>query len=517
MIKSDFAGFDLSPEVFQAVCQQGYTTPTEIQRHAIPPILSGRDVIGHAKTGTGKTAAFALPLLSGIDTSQPHPQICVLAPTRELAIQVADAFGTYASHLDGLRIVTIYGGAAYGPQISQLKRGAHIVVGTPGRVIDHMKRGNLKLDQLKSFVLDEADEMLNMGFAEDVKWILSQSSSERQTLLFSATMPDNVRTIANAHLQDPKLISLHSDTMTTTTVSQRVCTVVPREKAGVLASILESETTDGVIVFVKTKEMSSRLSEILCQRGYRASALNGDMRQQQRERTVEELKSGRINIVVATDVAARGLDVERISHVVNYDFPHDPQAYVHRIGRTGRAGREGHAILLVSPREKSKLRRLEKVTGQKMTWMDKPSFDTILDAREKDLRSKILETIGKHNVERSADMISSMLADHPELTINQVAAALAALATKATERRPQRKNGEERNADRSRKKKQERRQGRDQAHAREQYGSFDTVPPKAFAKRSDSDAMSGHKSDKRKGKAAKSDRRRGANDMAQYR
>lgn len=430
---TDFSSFELTPEVAEAVKAEGYTEPTEIQAQTIPLILSGSDVIGQAKTGTGKTAAFALPLLCRVDPKKFHPQVCVLAPTRELAIQVAKAFETYGRFMGDLRIATIYGGQGYGSQINQLKRGAQIVVGTPGRLIDHMKRGNVKLDQLRSFVLDEADEMLNMGFAEDVKWILAETTGERQTLMFSATMPKNLKRIAEAYLTDPKQISVHSETMTTSTVKQRVCVASPREKLGLLARVLESEPNEGTIVFVKTKEMSTRLAENLCQRGFKASALNGDMQQHQRERTVERLKSGQLNILVATDVAARGLDVERITHVVNYDFPHDTEVYVHRIGRTGRAGREGHAILFVGPREKYKLRQLEKVTGQPMTWMDKPTNEMIQANRVGKLQEQLTKVIKEAELTTQTKFVNQFVAENPDITMGQLAAALAKIATAGTE------------------------------------------------------------------------------------
>lgn len=424
-----FAEFELLPSIQAAIVQRGYTEPTVIQAETIPHILAGRDVVGQAETGTGKTAAFALPLLSRIDVSIRAPQVLVLAPTRELAIQVAEAFETYGKDLKGLRIATVYGGQGFATQISQLKGGAQIVVGTPGRVMDHMRRGLLKLDALATFALDEADEMLKMGFADDVQWILSHAPDARQTLLFSATLPNAVRNIASKYLRDPIHITAKSKTMTAATVSQRVVAVNPREKLSTLGRILEAETTEGVIVFVKTKETSSRLAEGLCQRGYLASALNGDMQQQQRERTVERLKSGKLNIVVATDVAARGLDVERISHVINYDFPHDTEAYVHRIGRTGRAGREGIAILFMNPREKHRLRILEKVTRQKMTWMDRPTNETILTTRTTRLFEKLKTTMANKKVmAQHTTMIAKYITENPEVPVEELAAALAVIA-----------------------------------------------------------------------------------------
>lgn len=428
-----FSNFELRPEVLEAVKTEGYTTPTEIQSQTIPLILEGRDVIGQANTGTGKTAAFALPLLSRIDPHLHKPQVVVLAPTRELAIQVAEAFEVYAQNLPQIKVATIYGGQSYGIQISQLKRGAQIVVGTPGRVIDHMKRDKLKLDNIATFVLDEADEMLNMGFADDVQWIMGELPAERQTLLFSATMPQKLRRIVELYLNDPENITSSKKTLTTSTVTQRACIVPPREKLRLLARILESEQTDGVIVFVKTKEMSSRLAENLCQRGFQASALNGDMAQQQRERTVERLKDGRLNILVATDVAARGLDVDRITHVINYDYPTENEAYVHRIGRTGRARREGKAILFVGPRERNQVNYLQKVTGQKVTWMLQPTNEEINAQRAVTLKTQLAKEIARGKLDEPTEVVQEFLAENPEATIEQVAAGLAQMIMRKRE------------------------------------------------------------------------------------
>ncbi len=427
-----FAELDLAPQVQEAVEKQGYTITTPIQAMTIPPILAGADVVGQAETGTGKTAAFALPILSRIDTQIRKPQVLVMAPTRELAIQVAEAFEKYGQFIPTLGIATVYGGQHFSIQVNQLKRGAQVVVGTPGRVMDHMRRGQLSLDDLSTLVLDEADEMLRMGFAEDMEWVFSQAPKERQTLLFSATLPNAVRKVAEKYLTDPEHIRAKSKTMTAATVKQRVCCVKYSEKAPTLARILESEVTEGVIVFVKTREMSTRLSESLCQSGYRASALNGDMQQNQRERTVDRLKSGQLDILVATDVAARGLDVERISHVINFDYPHDPEAYVHRIGRTGRAGREGHAILLVTPKEKYKLRTLEKFTRQSIAWMDRPTVESVQAARADKLMAKIEKTM-KKNLSVQKELINKFMAAHPEAKLEDVAAAIAAIATTKSE------------------------------------------------------------------------------------
>ena len=430
--ENQFADYDLLPEVHEAIANQGYTVATPIQAMSIPPILSRADVVGQAETGTGKTAAFALPLLSRIDMSIRKPQVLVLAPTRELAIQVAEAFQTYGKYIRKLGVATVYGGQHYSIQVNQLKRGAQIVVGTPGRVMDHMRRGQLSLDSLATLVLDEADEMLRMGFADDMDWIFGEAPADRQTLLFSATLPNGVRKVAEKYLTDPKHLRAKSKTMTASTVSQRVCCVRYSEKMPTLARILESEVTEGVIVFVKTREMSTRLSEELGQRGYRASALNGDMQQNQRERTVDRLKSGRLDILVATDVAARGLDVERISHVVNFDYPHDPEAYVHRIGRTGRAGRQGNAILLVTPKEKHKLKILEKFTRQTITWMDRPTVASVQEARTVKLMAKVQKVARKDLAVQKAQ-IAEFMESNPDLTLEDVAAAFAAIATRHVE------------------------------------------------------------------------------------
>ncbi len=348
-----FYDLALSKPVLKALDEVGYETPSPIQAEMIPCVMSGADVIGQAQTGTGKTAAFALPLLSRIDLKKKKPQVLVLAPTRELAIQVAEAFQRYASHIKGFHVLPVYGGQDYRGQLQQLKRGVHVVVGTPGRVMDHMRRGTLMLDELDCLVLDEADEMLRMGFIDDVEWVLEQTPDERQVALFSATMPSVIRRIAQKHLNNPQEVTIKTPTTTADTIRQRVWMVSGVHKLDALTRILEAETFDGMIIFVRTKITTADLAEKLKARGYEAAALNGDIAQKQRERTIMQLKSGKLDILVATDVAARGLDVQRISHVINYDIPLDTEAYVHRIGRTGRAGRKGEAILFASPREKT--------------------------------------------------------------------------------------------------------------------------------------------------------------------
>ena len=354
-VELTFKDLNLPAELLQALEKVGYETPTPIQAECIPLIMAGHDLLGTAQTGTGKTAAFALPMLANIDANNSNTQLLVLAPTRELAIQVAEAFQVYASFSRKINVLPIYGGSSYDNQIRQLRRGAQVVVGTPGRVIDHIKKGTLKLDNLKFLVLDEADEMLRMGFIDDVEWILSHAPAERQTALFSATMPDPIRKITKRYLNDPKQVKIESKVTTASTIKQRYCQVAGHHKLEALTRIMEVEQFDGVIIFVRTKTATMELAEKLSARGYAVEPLNGDIPQNSRERTVERLKRGKIDILVATDVVARGLDVERVSHVINYDVPYDTESYVHRIGRTGRAGRTGDAILFISHREKRML------------------------------------------------------------------------------------------------------------------------------------------------------------------
>ncbi|HET7845588.1 MAG TPA: DEAD/DEAH box helicase, partial [Xanthomonadales bacterium] len=372
-----FASLGLSAPVLEALAAVGYESPSPIQAATIPPLLEGRDVLGQAQTGTGKTAAFALPALSKLALDQRLPQVLVLAPTRELAIQVAEAFQRYAAKLPGFHVLPIYGGQAYGPQLGGLRRGAHVVVGTPGRMIDHLDRKSLDLSQVRWLVLDEADEMLRMGFIDDVEKILKSVPAERQTALFSATMPPPIKRIAQTYLRDPVEVTIAAKTRTATTVRQRYWLVSGMHKLDALTRILEAETFDGMIVFARTKQATEELAERLEARGFSAAAINGDIQQQQRERTIARLKDGQLDILVATDVAARGLDVERISHVVNYDIPYDSESYVHRIGRTGRAGRSGDAISFVTPRERGLLNRIEKTTKQPLTQMQLPTVEDI--------------------------------------------------------------------------------------------------------------------------------------------
>ena len=421
-----FQQLALSEPILKALNDVGYETPSPIQAETIPLLLSGRDVLGQAQTGTGKTAAFALPALSNIDISQRDPQILVLAPTRELAIQVAEAFHKYAKHIKGFNVLPIYGGQEYGGQIRSLKRGVHAVVGTPGRVMDHIRKGTLNLDGLKTLVLDEADEMLRMGFIDDVEWILEQTPKTRQIALFSATMPTQVRRIATAHLTNPAEITIKMKTATANLIRQRFWPVSGMHKLDALTRILEAETFDGMIIFVRTRIATVEVAEKLSARGFAASALNGDIPQAQRERTVDQLKKGKLDILVATDVAARGLDVERISHVVNYDIPHDTEAYIHRIGRTGRAGREGDAILFVAPRERRMLNAIERATSKKIELMELPSTELINDKRIAQFKQAIADTLATEDLGLFKHLVEQYQNEHNVPAI-EIASALAKL------------------------------------------------------------------------------------------
>jgi ATP-dependent RNA helicase DeaD len=421
-----FHDLALSKPVLKALDDVGYETPSPIQAETIPHILDGSDLLGQAQTGTGKTAAFALPLLSRIDLERKAPQVLVLAPTRELAIQVAEAFQRYAAHMKGFHVLPIYGGQDYRVQLRQLDRGVHVVVGTPGRVMDHMRRGTLKLDNLSCLVLDEADEMLRMGFIDDVEWILEQTPPTRQIALFSATMPSVIRRIAQKHLNKPKEITIKVATTTAETIRQRYWLVSGLHKLDALTRILEAETFEGIIIFVRTKTATLELAEKLQARGYATAALNGDIAQKDRERTVERLKSGKLDILVATDVAARGLDVERISHVINYDIPYDTEAYVHRIGRTGRAGRSGDAILFVAPRERRLLNAIEKATRKKIDLMDLPSTETINDQRITKFKERISDTLATEELGFYYQLLEQYQQEH-NISALEIAAALAKL------------------------------------------------------------------------------------------
>jgi ATP-dependent RNA helicase DeaD len=423
-----FESLGLRKPMLQTVSALGYESPSPIQLEAIPPLLEGRDILGQAQTGSGKTAAFALPLLARLNLKQRSPQILVLAPTRELAIQVSEAFQKYANNLKGFHVVPIYGGQDYRVQFRALDRGVHVVVGTPGRVMDHMRKGSINLDNLQCLVLDEADEMLRMGFIDDVEWVLEQIPSEHQTALFSATMPKQISKIAKNYLKDPALISIKDKTTTVSTVRQRYWMVSGMHKLDALTRILEVENTDGILVFARTKIMTTQLAERLEARGFAAEALNGDMAQRLRESTVNRLKSGKLDILIATDVAARGLDVPRISHVINYDVPYDTETYVHRIGRTARAGREGDAILFVSPREKRMLRSIEKATRTKIERMDLPSHSIVNERRVDKFKQRITDTLANTDDNKLfSEIVESYCIEH-DVTPIEMASALASMA-----------------------------------------------------------------------------------------
>ena len=388
-----FNDLSLSSPIVKALKNVGYESPSPIQAKIIPFVMDGRDVIGQAQTGTGKTAAFALPLLSKINLRLKTPQILVLTPTRELAIQVSEAFQRYAKFLNGFHVLPIYGGQEYGVQLRQLKRGVHVVVGTPGRVMDHMRRGTLKMENITCLVLDEADEMLRMGFIDDVKWVLEQLPKQRQIALFSATIPTPIRNISKRYLNKPEQITIEAKSITADTVRQRYVLVNGREKLDSLTTILESMTFNAIIIFVRTKITTVELSEKLAARGYACTALNGDITQKLREQTIRRLKAGKLDMLIATDVAARGLDVKRISHVINYDIPSDPEAYTHRIGRTGRMGCEGETILFVTPREKHLLRIIEKGTSKKIERMSMPTAEVINQERIQRFKQSITNAL----------------------------------------------------------------------------------------------------------------------------
>ena len=427
-VAKTFAELGLGGSMLKALKDVGYETPSAIQAATIPPLLAGRDVVGLAQTGTGKTAAFALPILSRLDLSQKNPQALVLAPTRELALQVCEAFEKYAAHMRGVHVLPVYGGQGYGVQLSALRRGVHIVVGTPGRIMDHLEKGTLDLSELKYLVLDEADEMLKMGFAEDVETILADTPDNKQVGLFSATMPASIRRISKKYLNDPAEITVKNKTATSANTTQRYLMVSYPQKVDALTRILEVENFEGMIVFTRTKNETETLAEKLRARGYSATAINGDVVQAQRERTVEQLKSGKLDILVATDVAARGLDVERISHVINYDIPIDTESYVHRIGRTGRAGRSGAAISFVTPRERHLLNAIERATRQPLTQMQLPSFDDVNVTRLARFDDAITEALGQaERISAFRDIIGHYVSHH-DVPEADVAAALAVVA-----------------------------------------------------------------------------------------
>ncbi len=422
-----FSDLHLSEPLLRVLKEVGYESPSPIQAATIPLLLANRDVLGQAQTGTGKTAAFALPILSRLDIRQTAPQALVLAPTRELAIQVAEAFQRYATHINGFHVLPIYGGQSYGPQLSALRRGVHVVVGTPGRVIDHLEKGSLDLSQIKTLVLDEADEMLRMGFIDDVEMILQKTPADRQTALFSATMPSVIKRIAQTYLRKPAEVTVAAKTGTADNITQRYWLVSGMHKLDALTRILEAENFDGMIIFSRTKMGTEELAGKLQARGFSAAAINGDINQQQREKTIQQLKDGRIDILVATDVAARGLDVERISHVINYDVPHDPESYTHRIGRTGRAGRSGEAILFITPREKNLLKAIERATRQPISPLTLPTIQAVNDVRIARFKDQITETLAAGGLEIFQSLIEDVEREQNVPAI-EIAAALAKMA-----------------------------------------------------------------------------------------
>ena len=422
-----FKELALSEPLQRVLAEVGYESPSPIQAATIPHLIDGKDLLGQAQTGTGKTAAFALPILNRLDLRKTRPQALVLAPTRELAIQVAEAFQRYATHIPGFHVLPIYGGQAYGPQLAGLRRGVHVVVGTPGRVIDHLERGSLDLSELTCLVLDEADEMLRMGFIDDVEAVLKKTPPTRQIALFSATMPTQIRRIAQTHLREPVEITIKSKTTTAAKTRQRYWLVSGMHKLDALTRILEAEPFDAMIIVARTKVATEELAERLQARGLAAAAINGDLAQAQRERAIQQLKDGKLDILVATDVAARGLDVERISHVLNYDIPYDTESYVHRIGRTGRAGREGDAILFVTPRERNMLRQIERATRQPIEIMELPSVQTVNDLRITRFKDRITTALAASDLGLFRSLIEQYEAEHDVPAI-EIAAALARLA-----------------------------------------------------------------------------------------
>ncbi|MEK6375181.1 MAG: DEAD/DEAH box helicase [Acidobacteriota bacterium] len=430
MTASPFSALGLNDSLVQTLSALGYEAPTPIQQRTIPALLAGRDVIGQAQTGTGKTAAFALPILERIDASRRETQALVLAPTRELAVQVADALHSYAHGTPGVTVLPVYGGAPIGPQLKRLERGVQVVVGTPGRLIDVLDRKSLRLDAIRFLVLDEADEMLKMGFIDDVEKILSAAPKPRQIALFSATMPPEVVRIAQRHLVDPERISIERKTVTAPDIEQRFINVSEGQKLETLTHILELEENEAVLIFRRTKNGAAELAERLEGRGFAAVAMHGDMKQAERESVIRRLRAGQAEIVVATDVAARGLDVEQIAHVINYDIPNDVEAYVHRVGRTGRAGRTGVATLFVTPREQRMMREIERFTGSKIKPMKMPTRADVAARRVAQLKETIRKTIAEGDLDLYLDLVEQLVEEGPH-DVAEIAAAAARLASAA--------------------------------------------------------------------------------------
>ena len=430
---TEFSELNLKPELMQAISDQGYTEPTPIQEQVIPLMLAKHDVIGQAQTGTGKTAAFALPMLQNITPGQSHVQGLVLAPTRELAMQVATAMYAYGQHT-GVRVLSVYGGQPYGRQISRLNKGVDIVVGTPGRLLDLIKRKSLDLGRVSVVVLDEADEMLSMGFVEDIESILDETPADRQTALFSATMPGPIRKLADKYLRDPQITTIKRKHLTVSTIDQRYYIVNEKDKLSAMTRLFESEEIGTALVFAKTRVGTGELANELSIRGFQAEALSGDLSQEARERVLKRFRNGQIQVLVATDVAARGLDIDDISHVFNYDLPQDPEVYVHRVGRTGRAGKTGVAISLFTPREQGRLRRIEGLTRQKITKAELPTIDEIQKNRETDLVERMLVWLRRDRCNREKEIVADLLADGYDVA--EVAAAALKLARVEEKQRP---------------------------------------------------------------------------------
>lgn len=426
-----FAELGLPNQLLSSIKELGYETPSPVQAESIPILLQGEDLLAQAQTGTGKTAAFALPILATIQLNKQQPQALVIAPTRELAIQVAEAFQRYAKSLKGFHVTPIYGGQDYSTQLRALKRGSHVIVGTPGRVMDHLRRGSLTTDSLTTVVLDEADEMLNMGFIDDIEWILAQIPQQHQTALFSATMPSAIKKIAKRYLQEATLIHIAPKKTTVEAIEQSHTRVARHQKLELLTRFLEVEDVEAAIIFARTKVCSDELAEKLQARGYAAAALNGDMNQNLRKKTVDRIKNGSLDIVVATDVAARGIDVERISHVINYDIPYDTEAYIHRIGRTGRAGRKGKALLFVTPREHHLLKDIERAVGAKIKHLAPPSVKQMSEKRSEQLAVKVSGIIAKSkNLKAYQKMVTDII-EQTQADASDVAASVLYLLQQA--------------------------------------------------------------------------------------
>lgn len=430
---TEFTQFYLHPQLMQAIEGRGYTTPTPIQSSVIPLMMAGKDVIGQAQTGTGKTAAFALPILHKFETGQRHVQSLVLAPTRELAIQVADATAIYG-HQRGVRVLAVYGGQPYGPQITRIKKGVDVVVGTPGRLLDLIERKVLDLSSVQTVILDEADEMLSMGFIEDIEAILRETPSDRQTALFSATLPTGIRRLANKYMRDPQSVTIHHEQLTVAALEQRYYLVNGADKLAALTLLFEVEPITSALIFVRTKAGTGELANALMARGFPAEALNGDLSQDTRERVMNRFRKDQIKVLVATDVAARGLDINDISHVFNYDLPDDPEIYVHRVGRTGRAGKTGIAISLLTPKEQGQLRRIEAFTRQKISRSTLPTIDDIQRIRETQLLDKLAVWMQRGRCQRERELVAKLMGEGQDPL--EIAAAALKIARGDEKQRP---------------------------------------------------------------------------------